>query len=161
MVLPIITVPRDSAFLSQISQDIAVESLSTAAMQSFFDDLIETSIAARTPEGWRAAGLSAVQVGKLWRCYSVRMSPEGDLFTVFINPQLELLGNAKETKLESCLSVPGKTGLVPRSKRLRITYLTREGEQRVELFDGFLARILQHEQDHLNGVLYTSKTGKD
>jgi peptide deformylase len=77
-------------------------------------------------------------------------------FHVIVNPSIELDGDATEF-FEGCLSVPGFTALVPRALRARVNCLDHEGEPVTIEADGWYARILQHEIDHLCGVLYLDR----
>lgn len=77
--------------------------------------------------------------------------------TVLINPEIVLLGDETETAFESCLSVPGLTGAVPRRKRLRYRGSALDGSAIERLAEGFHARVLQHECDHLDGTLYPTR----
>jgi peptide deformylase len=77
-------------------------------------------------------------------------------FHVIANPSIELDGDAAEF-FEGCLSVPGLTALVPRPLRARVNCLDHEGEPVTIKADGWYARILQHEIDHLHGVLYLDR----
>lgn len=74
--------------------------------------------------------------------------------TVLFNPVIEPLGKEQDSMLEACLSVPGFTGLVPRFRRIRYTGLGLEGEPIDRVAEGFHARVVQHECDHLDGFLY-------
>ena len=78
-------------------------------------------------------------------------------FTVLINPVIEALDEDTELGWEGCLSVPGMTGLVPRYKRIRYTGLTLEGGRLERIATGFHARVVQHECDHLDGILYPQR----
>jgi peptide deformylase len=77
--------------------------------------------------------------------------------TVLINPQLTPLGDEEEDGWEGCLSVPGLRGLVPRYRRLRYTGFDASGEPIAREVDGFHARVVQHECDHLIGRLYPTR----
>jgi peptide deformylase len=103
-------------------------------------------------------GLAAPQVHEAKRLviYYVPDSDDDDCkeLTVLINPVLEPMGEDTEIGWESCLSLPGMTGAVPRYTRIRCTGLTPDGEKFERETDGFHARVLQHECDHLDGVLY-------
>ena len=74
-----------------------------------------------------------------------------------INPVLTPLGDEQVTGWEGCLSVPGLRGTVPRYNNIRLTGLTAEGEPIDEVLEGFPARVLQHEADHLDGILYPAR----
>jgi peptide deformylase len=75
-------------------------------------------------------------------------------FTVLINPRLEPVDDEMEEGWEGCLSVPGLRGLVPRFKRLRYTGWDASGNAIDRTVEGFHARVIQHECDHLQGILY-------
>ena len=75
-------------------------------------------------------------------------------YTVLINPVLTPLGDEEEEGREGCLSVPGLRGVVPRFKRLRYQGVDAEGQLIDRTVEGFHARVVQHECDHLMGVLY-------
>ena len=74
--------------------------------------------------------------------------------TVLINPKLEFLSDEMEEGWEGCLSVPGMRGWVPRFKRLKYSGFDELGEPFERTVEGFHARVVQHEVDHLDGVLY-------
>jgi peptide deformylase len=78
-------------------------------------------------------------------------------FHVIINPRLELLGGEPATFYEGCLSVPGFVALVPRAEAVRVSALDHRGEPVTILAEGWHARILQHEVDHLQGTLYVDR----
>ena len=78
-------------------------------------------------------------------------------FHVIINPQIELLGTDTVQFFEGCLSLTGFSALVPRSRKVRVTYLDEHAEEKFVLATGWYARILQHEIDHLHGALYIDK----
>ena len=80
--------------------------------------------------------------------------PQSVPLTVLINPEIEPLGDEKELGWEACLSVPGLTGVVPRWRRIRYRGVTPTGETIEREAEGFHARIVQHECDHLDGILY-------
>lgn len=74
--------------------------------------------------------------------------------TVLINPEVEVLDAETETDWEGCLSLPGMTGAVPRARRIRYRGTTPEGDIVEREATGFHARVVQHEYDHLEGILY-------
>ena len=77
--------------------------------------------------------------------------------TVLANPEVELLGEPTAYDWEACLSVPGLRGLVPRQTHVRYSGLTLEGEKVEVEAEGFHARVVQHEFDHLDGILYPQR----
>ncbi|HEX5611285.1 MAG TPA: peptide deformylase [Burkholderiales bacterium] len=107
------------------------------------------------------AGLAAPQIGVGLRVviFGVKANPryphaEEVPDTVLINPQLEPLSREMEEDWEGCLSVPGMRGIVPRYSRLRYSGFDEHGVPFERRVDGFHARVVQHECDHLNGILY-------
>jgi peptide deformylase len=107
------------------------------------------------------AGLAAPQIGVGLRVviFGVKSNPRypqiGEVpDTVLINPELAPLGAELEEDWEGCLSVPGMRGVVPRYRRLRYAGFDEHGRRFERTVDGFHARVVQHECDHLDGVLY-------
>jgi len=107
------------------------------------------------------AGLAAPQIGVLQRVVIFGVAsnlryPDVDPVpdTVLINPQLTPLADEIEEGWEGCLSVPGMRGLVPRWTRLRYRGFDEHGKPFEREVDGFHARVVQHEVDHLDGILY-------
>lgn len=115
-------------------------------MKTLADDMFETMYDA---EG---VGLAAPQVGILRRLIVVD-DYEGNKFVMF-NPEI-FEGEGEQIGPEGCLSVPGRQGTVKRKKKIKVRYLNREGEAKELEAEDLLARIIQHETDHLNGILYT------
>jgi peptide deformylase len=107
------------------------------------------------------AGLAAPQIGVGLRVVIFGFDqneryPEADAvpFTVLINPELTPIGEITEEGWEGCLSVPGMRGLVPRYRDLRYTGFDEKGEPIDRTVSDFHARVVQHEVDHLDGILY-------
>lgn len=110
------------------------------------------------------AGLAAPQIGVSLRVviFEVTANPRyPDVspvpYTVLVNPQLTALGEEQEEGWEGCLSVPGLRGLVPRFKRLRYRGYDLQGAPIDRTVAGFHARVVQHEVDHLDGILYPQR----
>lgn len=78
-------------------------------------------------------------------------------FTTLINPEITMLSEEMSDGWEGCLSIPGLRGLVPRYNSLRYTGFNEEGEKIERIVDGFHARVVQHECDHLNGILFPQR----
>ncbi len=109
----------------------------------------------------RGAGLAAPQIGVSLRVvmFGVEQNPrypdaESVPFTVLINPVLTPIGKAQEDGWEGCLSVPGMRGLVPRFRELRYQGIAADGTPIDRTVRDFHARVVQHEADHLDGILY-------
>ena len=108
-------------------------------------------------------GLSAVQVGKPTRLF-MALSPSEKKYRFFINPKIvkeatKLTTGVPESKnkFEGCLSVPEVYGIVKRPQWVKMTYQTLKGDTKTEKFAGFLATVIQHEYDHLEGILFTDR----
>ena len=101
-------------------------------------------------------GLAAVQVGILKRIVVIDVSEEGNDPIILINPEI-IDKSGSQTGMEGCLSVPGKNGIVTRAEHVKV----KAFDQNMKVFeiegDELLARAFQHELDHLDGILYTSK----
>lgn len=139
--------------LLQVSEPVTESELSE--LEDLVTDLIDTMTAA---EG---AGLAAPQIGVMKRVvifgfeHNERYPDAGSVpFTVLVNPELEVLDNQVQYGWEGCLSVPGMRGKVPRAQYLRYRGITLDGSQIDRTVDGFHARVVQHECDHLDGILY-------
>jgi len=139
-----------------ISQELSVAEIRSVEVQQFIDDLLETAETTITQEGYKTVGLAAVQVGQPVRLLVAKNLHSGKFFA-YLNPKLELLGEATDLHTESCLSIPGVITEVSRHKRIRLNFFDRYGNPKAEKFDGFEARIIQHEYDHLEGILFTER----
>lgn len=101
-------------------------------------------------------GLAAPQVGKSIRLFVIDLSPidEEESKRVFVNPRIISFGDDKDEYEEGCLSIPTIREIVTRPTTIRITYQDMEGKHYDEEIDGFLARVIQHEYDHLEKTLF-------
>lgn len=117
------------------------------AVRALLSDMAETMYAAN------GVGLAAPQVGIAKRVIVV---DAGDGLVELINPEL-IRAEGQEVGVEGCLSIPGLVGEVERFAKVTVTGLDRDGRKRWVEGEGLLARVLQHEIDHLNGVLFTDK----
>ena len=77
--------------------------------------------------------------------------------TVLINPEIEALGEERVTGIEGCLSLPGMVGMVPRFRHIRYKALAQDGSVIEREASGYHARVVQHECDHLDGILYPQR----
>lgn len=122
----------------------------TPRIKTLIEDMLDTMYDAQ------GVGLAAPQVGILKQIVVIDISPEGDSPVVLINPEiLELSG--EQTGQEGCLSVPGKAGIVTRANYAKVKALNEDMEEIIVEGEELFARALQHEIDHLSGILYVSK----
>lgn len=122
--------------------------------QKLFDDMIETMYQAD------GVGLAAPQVGISKRILiaSPTMTPGEE--HILVNPEI-LEARGRELGVEGCLSLPGISGEIPRAKLIRFRALDRQGKPLEMEIKDFFARIIQHEMDHLNGVLLIDRVDFD
>jgi peptide deformylase len=134
---------------------VPVEHFDTPQLHALIEDMHDTMAA------MDGAGIAAPQIGVSLRVviFGVGKNPrypdaEQVPYTVLINPQITPLGNDMEDGWEGCLSVPGMRGIVPRHTRLHYTGHDQYGNLIDRMANGFHARVVQHECDHLDGILY-------
>ena len=131
------------------------EAFDTTELHALIQDMQDTM------ESMNGAGIAAPQIGVSLRVviFGVGHNPrypdaEQVPYTVLINPVLNTIGDEMEDGWEGCLSVPGMRGVVPRFNRLHYTGFDQYGQPIDRLVSGFHARVVQHECDHLDGILY-------
>lgn len=100
-------------------------------------------------------GLAAPQIDLNIRVFVADDGESG--FEAYVNPVWEPVGNETNVDTEGCLSVPGYVGLVERYTTVRIKYQDVRGKKKQKVATGLLARCIQHETDHLNGILFIEK----
>ncbi len=127
-----------------------------AELTKFADDMLETMYDAP------GIGLAAIQGGQPLRMLVTDLAKEGETPApqVFINPEILSSSDDRSTYEEGCLSIPDYYAEVERPASIRIKYLDREGTLQEADADGLLATCLQHEIDHLNGVLFIDHISK-
>lgn len=142
--------------LRQIAQP--VQSIATAEIQGLIDQMIDVLKCSN------GVGIAAPQIGVSRRVmvvashpnprypYAPQMDP-----TPMINPQLLRYEGKPVKDWEGCLSVPDQRGLVPRYPTVEVSYCDRQGQQHRQTLVGFVARIFQHELDHLNGKVFLDR----
>jgi peptide deformylase len=153
--------------LRQVARPLTAEEIRSTAISDLIEHMRETM---RDAPG---VGLAAPQIGMSLqvaviedRAEYLKGISEADLlerdrkavpFHVVINPKLQLLSEPDAEFFEGCLSLPGFTAIVPRARRVRVDCLNHEGKPvRIEA-EGWYARILQHEIDHLYGTIYIDR----
>ncbi len=132
-----------------------VDRFDTPELHAMIQDMQDTM------EDLNGAGLAAPQIGVslqvvIFGFKKNQRYPDADEvpFTVLLNPQLTPLSDEKEDGWEGCLSVPGMRGIVPRFAHLRYRGFDQYGKAIDRTVSGFHARVVQHECDHLQGILY-------
>ena len=127
-------------------------------IQELIDDLINTVYEVN------GVGISAPQVSESLQIFIMAPSPNPRYPEapelepeVIINPNIISMSEETENDWEGCLSIPGIRGQVPRSKSIIVKYSDRYGEEKEVHYSDFIARIFQHEYDHLNGIVFLDR----
>jgi peptide deformylase len=140
-----------------LASDLAVDELGSPEIQRLIADMKETM------HEYEGVGLAAPQVHRDLRLAVIEVrasdarAEEAVPFTVLANPVLTRLGTETLAGWEGCLSIPDLRGLVPRSARVRLEALDRDGHPYTVEAGGFFARVIQHECDHLDGRVYLDR----
>ena len=135
-------------------------------VKKVIEDLKKDLVEADKPKG---VGLAAPQIGISLRIFIIKPTKKSPI-RVFINPEIiwksaktsEIIHNDKKRgernkRLEGCLSIPNVWGYVKRSNKVKLKYVDENGDQQEEDFSGFEAIIIQHEVDHLNGIMFPQR----
>lgn len=141
-----------------LKQVAAPAELASPELEALVKDMDDTMRALN------GAGLAAPQIGVSLRVviFELKENPRYPNvppvpYTVLVNPVLTVLGEEQEEGWEGCLSVPGLRGLVPRYRRLRYQGFGADRSPIDRTVEGFHARVVQHEVDHLDGILYPQR----
>lgn len=152
---PIVTVPHPV-----LTAPAAQVTTFDRSLTRLIKDMEEALLATTNPKG---VGLAATQVGVGMRIFLTKPTAKAGI-RVFINPEIIKTSDGitdgvpeRGNKLEGCLSIPHIWGKVKRAASLTLRYQDEAGQTRQEEFSGFLATIIQHETDHINGILFTQR----
>lgn len=161
-------VPDGDSILLQKCKRLSTDEIKSKTTQDLIENLLYTVAQSRA-----GVGLSANQVGETAAIsvVAIKPTPARPQLTpfqgVYINPEIIETFGAKEPMWEGCLSTAidenGEAAMapVPRYKKVKVNYFDRTGQRYEEVVEGFLAHVLQHEIDHLNGILFTSLIDKN
>jgi len=139
------------------SRPLTREEIASPALQKLIDDMIDTM------KDYDGVGLAAPQVHLDLQLAVIEVPGrdergEGAVpLTVLINPRVTKVGDENVNGWEGCLSIPELRGVVPRAKRVLLKALDREGQPLEVETEGFFARVIQHECDHLDGRVYLDR----
>jgi peptide deformylase len=135
-----------------------VDNIQDKRLQQLIDALIATAVASN------GVGIAAPQVSQSFRLFIVASRPNPRYPnapqmepTAMINPQIIAHSTEIIKGWEGCLSVPGIRGLVPRYQGIEVEYTSRNGKVHRQAFTDFVARIFQHEYDHLDGIVFLER----
>jgi peptide deformylase len=126
-----------------------IKNINDFAIQELIDDMIQTC---QDADG---VGIAASQVYQSLRLFIVMFPDVGIM--IIINPTIISTSNEKEKDWEGCLSVPGIRGQVLRHKSVTVSFTNRQGQLEERTLDNFVARIFQHEYDHIDGIIFTDR----
>lgn len=157
MIKEVLTIGNEMLF--KMSKEIMPDEFNTAQLSDLIQDLVDTM----NYKG--GVGISAVQTGIHKRVAvigydnnNLRYKNIGTYpLTVIINPIFEVIGNETCEYNEGCLSVPNVRGMVIRPKKIRYKFYNETGAETTGESDSFFARVLQHEIDHMDGILFTMR----
>jgi peptide deformylase len=144
--------------LRERAREVRDDELGSAELLRICDDLVETMRAAN------GAGIAAPQVDIPLRVFTVEVGDNPRYpykprlaLRVFVNPVVRPLGDETYQSYEGCLSIPDLRGLLPRHTEVEVTYLDPNGAAHTERFGGLGAGTMQHELDHLDGILFPDR----
>lgn len=135
------------------SKHVSPETLASPAIQTLIDNMMETMVE------YYGVGLAAPQVHESLAIAVIEShGARGDIpMTVIVNPKVTVLDEELIEDWEGCLSIPDFRGRVPRWRKLRVDALDRKGRKIQITAEGFFARVIQHEFDHLMGRVYLDR----
>jgi len=145
--------------LRQVARPLTGDEIRSDELRRLVTDMIDTL------HDYGGIGLAAPQIGEPVRLAIIEIEGDGSRYgdipeiplTIFINPEIESLGEETRGFWEGCLSVPGLRGFVERPQRAIVNYLDIAAQPRTLELNGFLATVFQHEFDHLDGLLYVDR----
>jgi len=145
--------------LREVARDLGAEEVGSGGLHELAADLVDTMRA----EG--GIGIAAPQIGVSVQVAVIEIDEASDRYpdmqpfvaTFFVNPRVTVLDDTEQSFWEGCLSVPDLRGVVSRPRKVRVDYVDLEGNARSIEAEGFLATVLQHELDHLQGVLFIDR----
>jgi len=141
--------------LREKAKPIEPAAIATPSVQQLIDDMIDTM------REYHGIGLAAPQVHESVRIFVAGLEKEDKLTgeteivpIAVVNPEITALGRDLVEDWEGCLSIPDIRGKVPRNRRIRVRGFGRDGDSLDMELEDFQARVFQHENDHLNGILF-------
>jgi peptide deformylase len=141
--------------LRQIAEPVPESWFSSERLINLGSDLVHTMLEEQ------GVGLAAPQVAEGLRLFSYWLPADDEQQglppTVIANPEIKIVEDELEQGWEGCLSIPGLRGLVPRHRRIKVKGRSLEGDPISITADGFHARVIQHEFDHLDGIVFLDR----
>jgi peptide deformylase len=145
--------------LRKVARDVSPSEIKSDWFKNLILDLTETM---RSEDG---VGIAAPQIGESVRVSIIEFGEDSDRYsdigtqglTIFVNPKITVLDEETEGFWEGCLSVPGLRGYVERARKVSVEYLDENAKPQKITAEEFLAIVVQHEFDHLDGILYVDR----
>lgn len=137
--------------LRKVAQDIDLAELKTEGFATLIKDMIETMYDAK------GVGLAAPQIGLSKRIF---VAESADGVIALVNAHITKRSRKRVKEDEGCLSIPGKFDMIARAKKVTIVAVTTDGKPITFEAEGFFACIMQHEIDHLDGILYADRAAE-
>ena len=139
--------------LREVAEEVEPTTVRSPAFQKLIDDMIETMVE------YDGIGLAAPQIHEPVRAFVAGVEGSGDNLKIvpFVNPVITPVGTDTTEDWEGCLSIPDLRGKVPRARDIVIRALDRRGKPFEMTLKNFPARVVQHETDHLDGVLFLDR----
>lgn len=140
-----------SAVLREAAEEVPLAKIKSKEIQGLIKDMLETLKGQEI-----GVGLAAPQIGASKRIFLFKI-PKKNKYVVFINPEIKKISKNSRLRQEGCLSVGGYWGKVKRADNVLVWAYDETGKKFEKSFSGLSAQIVQHEIDHLNGVLFVDK----
>lgn len=146
---------QEEELLRETSEPVTSDDFNNPEFLQFTKDLLKTAKESKIP----ACGIAAPQVGLFKRLFYI-LNNDTNQWELIINPKIEPVGFAKTGIQEACLSVPEIQGKVLRYKNIKVKYQDISGKWQTKKYNDYNAITVQHENDHLNGILFIDKMEK-
>jgi peptide deformylase len=138
------------------SSPVTIEQMQTPEFKEFLEDLLHTAKNSEEQVGVPSGGIAAPQVGRNLNLFYT-LNYDTEKWQLFINPEIKPVGFSKTTTNEGCLSVPNIEEPVMRYKKIKIKYQDEQGNWKTDKYSDFNAVTIQHEKDHLDGILFIDR----
>lgn len=150
---------KEESILRGKSLLVTPDELKSKEFKEFLDDLLYTAQHSEDQGNVPAGGIAAIQVGQNKRVF-YSLNYDNEQWELFINPTVEPHGFLKVTGEEGCLSIPNFTGNVSRYFKIKVRYQDLDGNWITKKYNDINAASIQHEFDHLDGILFTDRMEK-
>lgn len=147
---------KEEKILRKKSLPVTKDEFKQTEFKKFLKNLLYTAQHSEEQDNVPAGGIAAPQVGENLRVFYI-LNSDTDEWQVFINPEVQPLGFTKIYSLEGCLSVPDREEEIMRYKKIKVKYQDADGKWEIEKFKNFNAIAIQHELDHLDGILFIDR----